>query len=73
MLHKPELRLKSRSRQDRSVTQRNARTTDKGSENLRIYSLLSRYNMMKRELTHRYYGNMTCNAPGANAVVKLAQ
>lgn len=40
MLHNPEYRLKSRSGQDRSVNQRNARTTDKGFPCGRIYSLV---------------------------------
>jgi len=53
MLHNPELRLKSGSGQDRSANRRSARTTDKGCKNCRIYSLLSRYNIMKRELTQR--------------------
>ena len=55
MLHNPESRLKSGSRQDRSATRRSARTTDKGSENRRIYSLLSRYNKTKRELRYRAF------------------
>lgn len=57
MLHNPESRLKSRDRQDRSATQRCARTTDKGSKNSRIYSLLSHYNEMKCELTKRNGAN----------------
>lgn len=51
MLHNPESRLKPRSGQDRSVKTRiHARTTDKGSQNGRIYSLISRHNKKKREL-----------------------
>lgn len=59
LLHKvPEYRLKSSGGQDRSVNRRNARTTDKGCENRRRYSLLSRNNLLrkqkeKRELTYR--------------------
>ena len=53
MLHNPEYRLKARSSQDRSVTQRNARTTDKGFPSGRIYSLVSHYNKMKCELRNR--------------------
>lgn len=51
-MHNPELRLKSSDRQDRGVTHKNyARTTDKGNPSGWIYSLLSRNNEMKRELT----------------------
>jgi hypothetical protein len=51
MLHNPEYRLTSSSGQDRSVKHMNyARTTDKGSKNSRIYSLISRNNKVKREL-----------------------
>lgn len=50
MLHNSELRLKARSGQDRGVNQRNARTTDKDSQNGWIYSLISRNNKLKREL-----------------------
>ncbi len=46
----PEYRLIAGSGQDRSATQRSARTTDKGPENLGIYSLASRNNQMKREI-----------------------
>ncbi len=49
MLHKLELRLISGDRQDRGVTRRNPRTTDKSFPSGRIYSLLSRYNETKRE------------------------
>jgi hypothetical protein len=55
-MHNPEFRLKSRSGQDRSANQRCARTTDKGYENRRIYSLVSRNNKMKRELTQTWAG-----------------
>ena len=52
VLHKPEYRLTSRDRQDRSVKHKNyARETDKGLKNSGIYSPTSRYNEMKRELT----------------------
>lgn len=54
----PEYRLTSRSGQDRSVNQRYARTTDKGFQNGRIYSLISRYNIKKRELTHLSFENI---------------
>lgn len=69
-MHNPELRLKSSSRQDRGVNQRYARTTDKGIPCGWIYSLLSRNNLMKRELTYR---NLICNAPGWNCTVSLGQ
>ena len=49
MLHNPELRLKARSSQDRGDTL--ARTTDKGFQNGRIYSLISHDKKMKCELT----------------------
>lgn len=49
LLHNPELRLKARSSQDRGDTL--ARTTDKGFQNGRIYSLISHNNKMKCELT----------------------
>lgn len=49
MRHNPEYRFTTGSGLDRSGN--SARTTDKGSLLGRIYSLLSRYNKLKRELT----------------------
>lgn len=58
-MQNPEYRLTPRSRQDRSVKTRiHALTTDKGCKTCRRYSLLSRYNQKKRELT---LGNMKEN------------
>ena len=52
LLKEPEYRLISRHGQDRSANSKEcARTTDKGNQNGWIYSLISRYNEMKRELT----------------------
>lgn len=69
-MHNPELRLKSRDRQDRGVNHKNyARTTDKGNQIGWIYSLLSCYNEMKHELTLR---NLICSAPGWNMVIQLS-
>ncbi len=68
MLHNPEYRLKSGGGQDRSVKREiYARTTDKGCENRRIYSLLSRYNEMKRELTQRTITNLLMEQTKSNA------
>lgn len=53
MLPNLESRLKSCRGQDRSVTRKlYARTTDKSTKTSWIYSLLSRYNLTKRELTY---------------------
>lgn len=48
MLHNPELRLKSRSGQDRGDTL--ARTTDKGFPQGRIYSLVLRNNLNETQV-----------------------
>jgi len=68
LLHKPELRLKSGSGQDRSVKRKiYARTTDKGFQNGRIYSLISRYNITKRELRKCTITNLLMEQTKSNA------
>ena len=66
-MHNPEYRLKSGSRQDRSVKHLNyARTTDKGNEYRWIYSLISHYNNMKCELR-----SMTADAKQSMASINF--
>ena len=87
MLYNPELRLKSRSGQDRGDTL--ARTTDKGFPQGRIYSLISHNNKNEMrakkmleglrvgnsdalEVRVGAYYNYTCNAPGWNLRIALS-